>query len=78
MAEKYTPSSRNKSGISGELDMTREEARAIKKMAEAEMRRRGSRNENTSDEYVFPLGGDTWADLMHIRRKCKRFLRENQ
>ena len=66
----HTLASKNQSGIEGELELTREEVRAIKKLAEQEM--------INTDDYAYSLGGSNWADLDNLRTKCKLWLVKNQ
>lgn len=74
----YTFRTKNNSGIEGEIEITREDVRAIKEMCEITMQRRGNNESIGISEYKYPLGGSNWADLMELRAKCKSFLRENQ
>jgi hypothetical protein len=75
MPKEYDYRGKNRSGIEGEVELTREEVRAIKKLAERKMK---EKQDSDEDPWVFPLGGTTWADLDNIRTKCKVWLRDNQ
>ena len=77
MTESHTISNKNQSGIVEDIEMTREEVRCIKKMAESEMRRREDEDSDVQS-YAYPLGGSNWADLDNLRTKCKIWLVENQ
>jgi hypothetical protein len=74
----YTFKSKNSSGIESEMEVTREDVRAIKEMCESTMRERGDDEDIEIPEWKYPLGGSKWTDLMELRQKCKKFLRENQ
>lgn len=76
MGENHTYKTKNRSGIEDEMEVTREEARAIKKIVEQKMLE--NQHNDDAEEAVYPLGGDNWADLSDIRMKAKKFLRENQ
>lgn len=69
---------KNQSGIEGELKLTREEIRAIKKLAEQRMREQEADDGYEEASWVFKLGGSNWADLDDLRTKCKMWLVDNQ
>jgi len=68
----HTLSSKNQSDITGNLEITREEVRAIQKLCEKEMR------EDQDEGHIFELGGSNWADLSDLRIRCKHWLVKNQ
>lgn len=75
---KFTYQTKNQSGIEEDLTLTREEVRAIKKLAEDAMIERRVNEKWDNGTHVYPLGGSNWVDLSEIRTKCKMWLVRNQ
>ena len=61
---------RDNSGISGDITLTREEVRTIKKLVEQHM--------IEHDDYQYRLGGENWCDLDNLRTKTMHWLVRNQ
>lgn len=78
MANQYTYDTREQSGIGGEMTLSREEVRVIKKLCEKQIHENERDDDVDHAADVFPLGGDNWADLMKLRRKSKQWLVDNQ
>lgn len=69
---------KNQSCIEGELELTREEVRAIKKLTESKMTEYQYDDDREDGCNIYKLGGSNWADLGEVRMKCKMWLVENQ
>lgn len=76
--QEYSYKTKNQSDIEEDITLTREEVRAIKKLAETTMNHRQVDEDCDEPAYAYPLGGSNWADLDDLRTKCKMWLVKNQ